>query len=383
MVATLCAEAQARVAAYYLRSAEFHSGGKRTGLIGQCVRELKYGENPWQTPAALYQDTALDVIQDQLAIHNFEQVAGTTPSFVNITDLDRLVQTLTHMAAVFKVNEPAVDKMAVAVKHGNPCGAGVSPMDHSALQKMIDGDRQAIFGASVMVNFPLAWSLPKMLLTHGLPKTAKADPSARRLLDIVAAPDFSRGALELLRRKNDKCRLFANPALDYNREPGLLDKTRRLRQVRGGFLTQPNYEFVLNLKNGRIEKIGPPLRDYEHIDLLLAWAVNATANSNTVTLVKNGQLIGNGVGQQDRVTACRLAINRARQAGHSVEDAVAVSDSFFPFIDGPQVLGEAGVRVIFATSGSVRDDEVKAFCERAGVTLWLLPDAVARGFFGH
>ena len=153
-------------------------------------------------------------------------------------------------------------------------------------------------------------------------------------------------------------------------------------QVRGGVLQQPNYTFVLDLDDPSVQTHGslaPALRR----DLLLAWAVGSTSNSNTVTLVRDGQLLGNGVGQQDRVGGCTLAVARTRDAGHDTAGAVAYSDSFFPFPDAPQVLIDAGVRVIFSTTGSVRDDVVRTTMRDAGVTVVQLPDRVARGFFGH
>jgi phosphoribosylaminoimidazolecarboxamide formyltransferase/IMP cyclohydrolase len=129
-------------------------------------------------------------------------------------------------------------------------------------------------------------------------------------------------------------------------------------------------------------KIGQ-LTPEEEENLLLAWAIGSTSNSNTVTLVKNGCLIGNGVGQQDRVGGCVLAVRRARDANHETSGAFAYSDSFFPFADGPEVLNEAGVRAIFASSGSVRDSEVQDSCRDKDMVLYLIPDKVGRGFFGH
>lgn len=117
--------------------------------------------------------------------------------------------------------------------------------------------------------------------------------------------------------------------------------------------------------------------------MVLAWAVGSTSNSNTITLVKGGQLIGNGVGQQDRVGCCELAVKRALDAGHATEGSVAYSDSFFPFPDAPAVLADAGVKAIWATSGSVRDAEIQALCAERGVVLLQVPDTLGRGFFGH
>jgi phosphoribosylaminoimidazolecarboxamide formyltransferase/IMP cyclohydrolase len=99
--------------------------------------------------------------------------------------------------------------------------------------------------------------------------------------------------------------------------------------------------------------------------------------------VKNGQLIGNGVGQQDRVGAAKLAIERAKRSKHVLRGASAFSDSFFPFPDAPQVLIKAGITSILTTSGSVKDDLTKDLCKKTKTGLFMIPDSIARGFFGH
>jgi AICAR transformylase/IMP cyclohydrolase PurH len=199
-------------------------------------------------------------------------------------------------------------------------------------------------------------------------------------LDGIIAPSIAPEAIERLRRKTGKCRFIVNPAL---RElPGKLDHAPLLIMVRGGFLAQPNYTFVPRFSDEQIAKHGTARRDQES-DLLLAWAVGSTSNSNTVTLVKEGRLIGNGVGQQDRVGAAELAIKRARDAGHDVKGAVAYSDSFFPRDDGPRVLCEAGVTAIFTSSGSERDSDTIGVCAQHHVVLYMVPDTMGRGFFGH
>jgi phosphoribosylaminoimidazolecarboxamide formyltransferase / IMP cyclohydrolase len=175
--------------------------------------------------------------------------------------------------------------------------------------------------------------------------------------------------------------VLANPALTAL-DHDSLDRGPRTRYVRGGYLEQPNYTFVLELDDPAVQRTGP-LTSAQARDLLLAWAIGSTSNSNTVTLVRDGQLLGNGVGQQDRVGGCALAITRATDAGHATEGSVAYSDSFFPFPDGAQLLVDAGVTAVFCTTGSVRDDVVRQAFTDAGVTVVQLPDRLARGFFGH
>ena len=366
----LAAKAEGIVANYVLMSARFLSEGKIDGMVGTQVRALKYGENAHQAPASLF-STGSD---DPLALDKFKMIQGTPTSFVNETDLDRLLQTLTHIAAGWWENFGNIPLIAVAVKHGNACGVGVSTSDPAkALRRMIDGDRRAIMGAFIITNFGLNTELSELLRTHGM------DEGRRRIYDGIVVPEVTEDAMAALKRKGDKCRLLTNPAL-ATEACRQLDTSPRFRHVRGGFLVQPNYTAVLNLDT--VENAGE-LSIQQKTDLILAWAVCATSNSNTITLAKNGQLIGNGVGQQDRVTAAEVAVKRARDAGHDTKDAVATSDSFFPFPDGPIVLADAGIKAIFATSGSEKDNLTIAACKERNVTLCLIPDSIGRMFFNH
>jgi phosphoribosylaminoimidazolecarboxamide formyltransferase/IMP cyclohydrolase len=331
--------------------------------------ECAYGENAWQAPARLVHDSGAD----PLAIGRFEQLEGTALSYNNIAELDRQLQTVTHIAAAFDHSSGRVPAIAIGTKHGNACGAGVAASAVGAAQRMLTGDPRAIFGGCVMLNSRVDTTVAETLLSHA--------SEGRRLLDTVAAASFSEAAVDLLARKQGKCRILANPALaELSRES--LDSTPRRRPVRGGVLEQPNYTFVLDLEDPLIWRDGA-LSAVQQADLLLAWAVGSTSNSNTVTLVRDGQLLGNGVGQQDRVGGCALAVMRARDAGHDTVGAVAYSDSFFPFPDAPEALIAAGISAIFSTSGSVRDDLVRQTIRDAGVSALQLPDRSARGFFGH
>ena len=366
----LAAKAEMIAARYSLTSAQYNSGGDIDGFIGIKSKSSAYGENPWQASAGFF---SVDT-NDALALENFKQVAGTNASYNNFCDLDRLLQAATHIAAGFDKNFGRVPFIALGVKHGNACGAAVGDDKREVLQKMIEGDTRAIFGGLVMANFEIDEELAEVLLAHKI-------QNGRRLLDGIIAPSFGERAIDLLKRKGDKCRFFENSAL-LNLNMASLDSNDRFRYVRGGFLRQQNYNFVLNLRDENIELVGE-INEGQEKDFLLAWAIGSTSNSNTVTLVRGGQLVGNGVGQQDRVGCCELAVKKAEDAGHNMEGAVAYSDSFFPFVDGVKVLAKAGVKAILASSGSVRDEEVKKFCENNGLTYCFIPDNIIRGFFGH
>ncbi|MFA5023789.1 MAG: hypothetical protein WC523_02420 [Patescibacteria group bacterium] len=375
-VNALAAKAEYIVSEYCLISARYHSQGEYEGLIGKKVISCKYGENGYQSPAALYESANCE---DALAISKFKLVAGDSPSYNNLCDIDRLLQTLTHIANTFVINQRKTVFIAIGVKHGNACGAGIDFEDPKiALEKMLNGDPVSLFGGLIMTNFTITKDLANTIITNQL--------GTKRLLDGIIAPLFCSEAIEILSRKKGKCRLLANPRLFSVNEKSVsekMDKAPIYRSVRGGFLLQPNYLFILNLSDASVAKHGYNLDEFEEHDLLLAKAICDTSNSNTITLVKNGQLIGNGVGQQSRVRAAKFAIAIALECGHNPEGAVAASDSFFPFVDGPATLLQSGINAIVTTSGSVRDQEVIDFCIENCISLLMTPDISSRGFYNH
>lgn len=372
-ITELVAKAEALVADYVLASAKYHGQGKYQGFVGNKFLECLYGENAWQTPAALFSRE----IKDSLALDNFKVITGTAPSYNNLCDLDRLLQTITHVAAVYELNHGKVPLIAIAAKHGNPCGAAIGTDPVEVIKNMVIGDLIAIHGGLVITNFTIGEAEADALLHH------KMEGDKKRLFDGVIAPEFSDP--QVFERKNGKCRLISNPALATLGKESL-DQAQRFRYVRGGFLCQPNYTYVLDLKDQGIQKIGQANSEQEYA-MLLAWAIGSTSNSNTITLVRvadNGAyLISNGVGQQDRVGACALNDYRSGRMHHKTRNAVAYSDSFFPFADGPEYLSNMGIAFVFATSGSINDQSVRDCFGQDGVIFYQLPDKQARGFFGH
>jgi phosphoribosylaminoimidazolecarboxamide formyltransferase / IMP cyclohydrolase len=388
-VERLAARAEYEVTRYVLTSAQYLNGTEMSGSVAFKDSPTKYGENPQQQDAGFYADNRVDA--DPLGLDQFTHVQGMEKSYVNMTDIDRLLQTVTHIAAGFERNFGSVPALAVGVKHGNACGAGVGETLVEAVKKMLEGDMRAIFGGVVMVNGEIDKDVAEALMKHGM------DASASRLLDGVIGASVTDEALELLNRK--KLRVIINPALGSLSETSL-DSRRRVRPVRGGVLEQPNYTFVQDLSADHMQLFGD-INDQQKQDMILAWAIGATSNSNTITLVKGGMLIGNGVGQQDRVGAGQLAITRTTTElpglkidknalsieipldSKKIKGCVAYSDSFFPFPDGPELLADAGVAAILTSSGSVADETVVSALTAKGVSVAMVPDKVGRGFYMH
>jgi phosphoribosylaminoimidazolecarboxamide formyltransferase/IMP cyclohydrolase len=385
----LAARAEYEVARYVLASAKYLSGTAVSGFAARLNSPTKYGENPQQAEAGFYADNR--IAADPLGLDKFEHVQGMERSFINITDIDRLLQTVTHVAAGFDKNFGQVPSIAVGVKHGNACGAAVGGTLVEAVQKMLEGDTRAIFGGVIMINGEIDEAVADALMHYAM------DGDKPRLLDGVIGSSVTKEALELLSR--NKLRVVVSPALaDLSADS--LDSSRRVRPVRGGVLEQPNYDFILELSADYMQQHGE-LSDQQKRDMILGWAVGATSNSNTIALVKDGQLIGNGVGQQDRVGAGQLALTRTNNNLPELEEqgdklvlkvaldkpklagATAYSDSFFPFPDGPELLAKAGIKAILTSSGSVGDEQIVTSLTAAGVSLAMVPDKLGRGFYMH
>lgn len=273
-------------------------------------------------------------------MHRYVVVSGE-PSYISIADGDQIQEVLCLLATAFRAWKGAVPHIVVAGKHGNPCGLGIDWHDPQiATLKALRGDVIAVMGGEVITNFEITDELARTL------HEADEEVDGRRFwgLDIIFAPHFSKGAVELLGKK-EKRRLMQNPALT---QPILPTYEFVERPVRGGILTQRRSQFVLSPENYQFTT-SSVFTDQEFTDILIAWAACWRASSNTVALAKDGMLIGLGCGQQDRIACVELCLRRAQRAGHDVRGSFFASDAFFPYAtsktsvkEGPELLVEAG-----------------------------------------
>lgn len=370
----LAAIAEWEAARHIMESALYLGGSAMYGFMGERHGEAFKGENGLQV-GALYVDRY--AIDDPLSLDKFVVLreAESKLGLNNWTDVSRSVQTLSHVGAAFQRNfgeAPAF--MALGVKHGNACGSGIGDTAEEALIKTIESDQLALFGGTVTVNFELDKARAELLMKHN-------QGDGKNLIDVVVAPSVTDEALQILHRKDGRLRVVVNPALTTLDENSI-DKSPRVQSVRGGMLVQDNYTFVLDLQHNEMDRTGE-LSHQQERDILQADAICRTSNSNTITVVRDGQLLANAVGQQARVYAAELAVARAHRLGHSLEGASAASDSFFAFPDAPMALIEAGVGAIFTTRGSKRDAEIFEEINKAGAVVYTLPDGIGRGFSHH
>ncbi len=312
------------------------------------VETLRYGENPHQ-PAARYRRTDREPRIGEGPFTSGEPpLQGKALSYNNVLDASAAAALGRLMRG------PAV----VIVKHTNPCGAAERPTLLEAWEAALAGDPVSAFGGVVAIT--------------GTVDRALAERLTSIFLEVVVAPAFDEGAREVLASKPN-LRLVVDPSLDADASRGsatAVDWLGSFRTAGGGVLvTAPD-----TLPDDAAEWVCTTSRQptaRELADLDLAWRLCRGVVSNAILLVRDGMLVGLGSGQVSRVDACRGAVEKARtfQGEAGATGAVAASDAFFPFPDGPRVLLEAGVSAIVQPGGSMRDAEVLADVEKAGAAM--------------
>ncbi|MFJ2318182.1 bifunctional phosphoribosylaminoimidazolecarboxamide formyltransferase/IMP cyclohydrolase [Glutamicibacter sp. NPDC087661] len=339
------------------------------GVALQRADVLRYGENPHQQ-AALYVDEAAPA-----GIAQADQLHGKPMSYNNYVDADAALR------AAYDFEKPAV----AVVKHANPCGVAVASDD--AADPIADAHRKAhatdpvsAFGGVIAAN---------RTVTKEMAETVKGI-----FTEVVIAPDFEAEAVQILSAKKN-IRLLALPD-GYGRNKN------EFRQVSGGMLVQAGDKIDAEGDNpGNWTLAAGEAADAATLaDLEFAWSAVRAAKSNAILLAKNGAATGIGMGQVNRIDSCKLAVERANTLGVKVESgadaaggaenadaaaseqravgSVAASDAFFPFADGLQILIDAGVKAVVQPGGSVRDEEVIAAANEAGITMYFTG---ARHFF--
>lgn len=301
-------------------------------VFGLRESVLRYGENSHQRAALFSENEGVGIAQA-------EQLHGKEMSYNNYVDADAALR------AAFDHERPAV----AIIKHANPCGVAVAPEGAAdpiaAAHELAHAcDPVSAFGGVIAAN---------RVVTEGMAKTV-----SEIFTEVIIAPGFEPAALAILAQKKN-VRLLVLPE-------GYAQNPVELKQVSGGFLIQdadrhfaPAAEWTLAAGEAA---------DAETLaELEFAWRASRAVKSNGILLTQGGASVGVGMGQVNRVDSCRLAVSRA---GDRATGAVAASDAFFPFADGLQVLLDAGVRAVVQPGGSVRDEEVIAAAEAAGVTMY-------------
>ncbi len=297
---------------------------------------LRYGENPHQG-AALYRSE-----YGPAGLASARQLHGKEMSYNNYTDADAAWR------AAYDHELPCV----AIIKHANPCGIAVSTLDETtavadAHRKAHACDPTSAFGGIIAVNREVTVEL--------------AEQVADIFTEVIVAPSYADGALDVLTRRKNVRLLVAEAPVRHGAE---------LRPVSGGLLMQHRDAVDAPGDDPANWKLacGEPVDEATLADLAFAWRSARAVKSNAILLAHGGATVGVGMGQVNRVDSARLAVARA---GDRAAGSVAASDAFFPFPDGLEVLMDAGVRAVVQPGGSVRDAESIAAAEARGVTMYL------------
>jgi phosphoribosylaminoimidazolecarboxamide formyltransferase/IMP cyclohydrolase len=291
---------------------------------------LRYGENPHQA-AALYRNGS-----GPAGLAGAQQLHGKEMSYNNYVDTDAARRS------AYDFEAPAV----AIIKHANPCGIAVGADIAEAHRRAHACDPVSAYGGVIAANRPVS--------------VAMAQQVAEVFTEVIAAPAYEDGAVEVLSAKKNIRILVVEPAT-----PGGVET----RGIDGGLLMQLRDRIGLEHDQPAHWRLvaGEPASEQSLADLEFAWRAVRGVKSNAILLAAGGASVGVGMGQVNRVDSCRLALERA---GDRVHGAVAASDAFFPFDDGPKLLLEAGVTAIVQPGGSVRDDSVIEAVRAAGGTMY-------------
>jgi len=296
-------------------------------------QELRYGENPHQK-AALF----VGAKSKEASVAFARQLHGKDLSYINLLDADAA------LSCVKEFDKPAT----CIVKHASPCGVAVSDDLASAFTRAYECDSLAAFGGIVALNRAIDLT------------TAEAITSIDKLLEVVVAPAFASDALELLKNRWKSVRLL---------EVGPFDSIDRgeisMHKIVGGFLVQERDLLGADESNWKVASVRQPT-PAEKDNLRFAWLACKHVKSNAIVIAGSGATVGIGGGQVDRVGAARIAIEKA---GDRAKNAVAASDAFFPFPDGPKLLLQAGVSAIIQPGGSVKDQATIDAVNEAGAAM--------------
>ncbi|MFQ5534383.1 MAG: bifunctional phosphoribosylaminoimidazolecarboxamide formyltransferase/IMP cyclohydrolase [Sphingomonadales bacterium] len=344
----LAAKAFTRTAAYdaaisnWFQSQRAEDLPETLVIAGARSQTLRYGENPHQK-AAFY--TSGD---DRPGIATAEQIQGKALSYNNIGDCDAAFELISEFA-------PSDGPAVAIIKHANPSGVARGSTLAGCYRKALACDPVSAFGGIVALNSPI--------------DAETAGEIAKIFTEVVIAPDADPAAREILATKKN-LRLLLTGRLADPRDSGLV-----FRSVAGGLLVQGRDAAVMPTDALEIVTKRNP-GEQEMADMLLAFTVCKHVKSNAIIYVRDGATVGIGAGQMSRVDSARVAAQKARDAADAAgmdrpltEGSVVASDAFFPFADGLLAAAEAGATAVIQPGGSIRDDEIIAAADEAGLAM--------------
>jgi len=345
----LAAKAFARTASYDAAIASWFAGQRgetfpqRFIAAAERRQVLRYGENPHQT-AAFYADSS-----NRPGVATATQLQGKELSYNNINDTDAAVEL------VAELSEAGTRPAVAIIKHANPCGAAVGTDLINAYEKALRCDPVSAFGGIVALGGNIDEALAKRI--------------TEVFTEVVIAPGADDAAKAVFAKKKN-LRLLLTNGLPDPAAPGMT-----IRTVAGGYLLQDRDAGIISASDLNVVTKRQP-SESELADLLFAFAVAKHVKSNAIVYVRDGATVGIGAGQMSRIDSARIAARKSEDAAQAAgvaeplaKGSVVASDAFFPFADGLLTAAEAGVTAVIQPGGSMRDDEVIAAADEAGLAM--------------
>ena len=299
---------------------------ERLTLSYNLQDSLRYGENPHQKAYHYVQDN-----NESYALQNAVQLHGKEMSYNNIQDASAALDILSEFD----------ETTCVAVKHMNPCGVATGNSVFEAYSRAYEADPVSIFGGIVAVN--------------GKVDKETAEKMHSIFLEIILATDYDEEALEILTKKKN-LRIYKLSEKNNNHE-------QQIKSVRGGILVQDFNDKLADEYESVTEK---KVDESQQRDIEFGLKVVKHVKSNAIVVVKDGQTLGIGAGQMNRVGSCKIALE---QAGEKARGAVLASDAFFPMRDSADIAADYGITAIVQPGGSIRDQESIDACNEKGVAM--------------
>ncbi len=297
------------------------------------AQDMRYGENPHQK-AAFYRERSVT----EAGIASAVQLQGKELSYNNVADTDAALECVKNFEM------PA----CVIVKHANPCGVATADNLLSAYERAFETDPESAFGGIIAFNGELD------------AQTASAIVE-RQFVEVIIAPNVSDEAVAVVAEKKNVRLLrtghWSSPT-----------PSRDFKRVNGGLLVQDRDDGMVSQAELNIVTERAPT-EQEWLDLMFAWKVAKFVKSNAIVYAANNRTLGVGAGQMSRVNSARIAAIKAEHAGLDIHGAAMASDAFFPFRDGIDNAAKRGIKAVIQPGGSIRDDEVIAAANEAGMTM--------------
>ena len=296
-------------------------------------QDMRYGENSHQD-AAFYVENNIE----EASVATAKQLQGKALSYNNIADTDAALE------CVKEFEQPA----CVIVKHANPCGVAVDEHILAAYDRAFKTDPTSAFGGIIAFNRELDGDTAEAIV-------------ARQFVEVIIAPSISEEAAQIVAAKKNvrllECGQWSTKTTGTD-----------IKRVNGGILVQDRDQGMVGLDDLKVVSKRQPT-EQELKDLLFCWKVAKFVKSNAIVYARDGMTIGVGAGQMSRVYSAKIAGIKAADENLEVPGSVMASDAFFPFRDGIDAAAEAGITAVIQPGGSMRDEEVIAAADEAGMAM--------------